>query len=107
MPVASEETNGALKKVIYQETPIMSTYLLAWVIGKFACVETATARGTILRVWAVPERKHECEFPANIARQSLEFYEKFVDAAKLKNEILFVFFCAVILRSIILYRNKI
>lgn len=45
MPVAEEITNGNLKTVSYEESPIMSTYLVAVVVGLFDYVEDHTLDG--------------------------------------------------------------
>lgn len=46
MPVVDEKVNGSLKTVSYQESPIMSTYLVAAVVGLFDYVEDSTPDGT-------------------------------------------------------------
>lgn len=50
MPVIEEKLNGNLKTVSYQESPIMSTYLVAVVIGLFDYVEDQTPDGTIIEL---------------------------------------------------------
>lgn len=45
MPVLEEKVNGNLKTVSYQESPIMSTYLVAVVVGLFDFVEDQTPDG--------------------------------------------------------------
>ena len=50
MPVIEEKPNGHLKTVSYQESPIMSTYLVAVVIGLFDYVEDHTPDGTIIEL---------------------------------------------------------
>lgn len=37
--------DSGLVRDSFQQTPVMSTYLLAWVIGEFECVEGKTQRG--------------------------------------------------------------
>lgn len=53
MPVMEEKPNGPLKTVSYQESPIMSTYLVAVVIGLFDYVEDYTPDGTVAGVFFV------------------------------------------------------
>ena len=48
MPIIEEKVNGHLKTVTYQESPIMSTYLVAMVVGLFDYVEDHTADGKII-----------------------------------------------------------
>ena len=47
MPIVEEKVNGDLKTVSYQESPIMSTYLVAIVVGLFDYVEDHTTDGKI------------------------------------------------------------
>lgn len=48
MPVVEEKVNGNLKTVYYQESPIMSTYLVAVVVGLFDYVEDHTSDGILI-----------------------------------------------------------
>ena len=50
MPVAEENVDGPVKTLIFQESPIMSTYLVAVVIGLFDYVE-ATAHDGKWKGW--------------------------------------------------------
>lgn len=60
MPVIEEKQNGDLKTVYYQESPIMSTYLVAVVVGLFDYVEDHTPDGIfgtfLLDQWNFPFR---------------------------------------------------
>lgn len=47
MPVVNEHINGNLNTVSFQESPIMSTYLVAVVIGLFDYVEDQTPDGML------------------------------------------------------------
>jgi len=53
MPVAEEKHDAAakLKTITFQSTPVMSTYLLAFVIGEFDCIEGKTKAGVQFRVF--------------------------------------------------------
>lgn len=55
MPIAEEKIDGNLKTVVYQESPIMSTYLVAVVVGFFAYVENFTDDGIISLSFVVRE----------------------------------------------------
>lgn len=48
MPVIEEKVDGHLKTVSYQESPIMSTYLVAIVVGLFDYVEDHTCDGKLM-----------------------------------------------------------
>jgi hypothetical protein len=47
MPIVEEKVDGHLKTVSYQESPLMSTYLVAVVVGLFDYVEDCTSDGKI------------------------------------------------------------
>lgn len=50
MPVMEEKLDGLVKTLSFQESPIMSTYLVALVIGLFDYVEASTSDGKGLSI---------------------------------------------------------
>jgi puromycin-sensitive aminopeptidase len=60
MPIENEEPlpNG-LKAVRFSETPKMSTYLLAFIVGDLASVEARAANGTLVRVFATRGKEQQ------------------------------------------------
>ena len=46
MPVVDEYLDGTVKTLFFQESPIMSTYLVAVVVGLFDYVEETASAGT-------------------------------------------------------------
>jgi puromycin-sensitive aminopeptidase len=50
MPVIEEKQNGPLKTLYFQESPIMSTYLVAIVVGMFDYVETQKNDGMLFNL---------------------------------------------------------
>ncbi|CAG1976831.1 unnamed protein product [Fusarium graminearum] len=82
MDVASEKevdskVTGKKSKVItYNKTPIMSTYLLAFIIGDLKHYETNNFRVPI-RVWCTPDQNLDhAVFSAELGARTLEFYEE-------------------------------
>ena len=45
MPVSEETIDGDLKTVSFEESPLMSTYLVAVVVGLFDFIEETTSDG--------------------------------------------------------------
>lgn len=45
MPVVEERIDGDVKTVCYEESPVMSTYLVAFVVGLFDVIEDLTSYG--------------------------------------------------------------
>ncbi len=79
MPIKKETIEGMIKKVQFQETPIMSTYLLAMIIGEFEYVEKKTKQGTPVRIFTTPGKKELGNFALEVAVKSLEYYEQYFD----------------------------
>ena len=46
--------DAALTRHLFAPTPLMSTYLLAFVIGAFDMIEAHTSEGTLVRCFATP-----------------------------------------------------
>ncbi|KAL8294162.1 hypothetical protein RB597_008058 [Gaeumannomyces tritici] len=82
MDVASEsevtsKLTGAVKKAVkFNNSPLMSTYLLAFIVGELNYIETKDFRVPV-RVYAPPGLPIEHgRFSLNLAAKTLEFYEK-------------------------------
>jgi puromycin-sensitive aminopeptidase len=50
------------KAVKFEDTPKMSTYLLAFLVGDFASVEQMAPNGTLVRVWATKGKEKQGQF---------------------------------------------
>lgn len=59
MPVQEEKEENGLKVVKFQDTPKMSSYLLAMIVGVMDYVEGKTKDGTIVRVYSAPGKKEQ------------------------------------------------
>ncbi|KAL6523975.1 AP-1 complex subunit mu-1-like [Orobanche minor] len=77
MPVIEEKLNGNLKMVYYQESPIMSTYLVAVVIGLFDYVEDRTPDGIIVRVYCQVGKVSQGKFALDVAVKTLGLYKEY------------------------------
>ncbi|XP_062159285.1 aminopeptidase M1-like isoform X2 [Alnus glutinosa] len=79
MPIAEEKVNGHLKTVSYQESPIMSTYLVAVVVGLFDYVEDCTSDGVKVRVYCQVGKANQGKFALTVAVGTLELYKEYFD----------------------------
>ena len=86
MDVASEKevdskTSGAKKMVVtFNKTPLMSSYLLAFIVGELNYIETKAFRVPV-RVYATPDKDIEHgRFSLELAAKTLAFYEKEFDS---------------------------
>ena len=78
--VDSKITGGKRKAVTFSKTPLMSTYLLAFIVGELKCVETSNFRVPV-RVFATPDKNIEHgRFSLELAAKTLDFYEKTFDS---------------------------
>ncbi|GFQ02617.1 aminopeptidase m1 [Phtheirospermum japonicum] len=77
MPVIEEKLNGNLKTVYYQESPIMSTYLVAVVVGLFDYVEDHTPDGIIVRVYCQVGKVSQGKFALDVAVKTLGIYKEY------------------------------
>lgn len=62
---------------VFDTTPIMSTYLLAFVTGEMGFLESKTKNGTVVRTYATPENVKLTQFALEVGVKTLEFYEDY------------------------------
>lgn len=75
-PVKDEKTKGNEQITTFETTPIMSTYLLAFVYGEMHGVEGKSKRGVEVRSWAtVAQPKEHLEYANQEAIDVLDFFE--------------------------------
>jgi aminopeptidase 2 len=82
--VSEDEVDGKYgknkKAVTFRETPLMSTYLLAFIVGELNVIETMDFRVPV-RVYAPPNQDIEHgRFSLELAAKTLDFYEKTFDS---------------------------
>lgn len=78
-PISIKEHNAGYKVVSFAPTPIMSTYLLAFIVGEFEYIEDKTREGIQVRVFTTAGKKHQAKFALKVAIKSLEFYNEYFD----------------------------
>jgi len=86
MPIKKEEDLpvddcGCWKVISYERTPVMSTYLLAFVIGEFDYVEGKDSDGVLVRVYTPVGKKEQGDFALDVAVKTLPFYKQYFDIA--------------------------
>ncbi|XP_077997476.1 puromycin-sensitive aminopeptidase-like [Glandiceps talaboti] len=75
------EKDANLREIKYATTPIMSTYLLAFVVGEFDYVEATSSDGVLVRVYTPVDKKEQGEFALEVATKTLPFYKDYFDIA--------------------------
>ncbi|OHA17402.1 MAG: hypothetical protein A3H57_00930 [Candidatus Taylorbacteria bacterium RIFCSPLOWO2_02_FULL_43_11] len=79
IPIGESPHESGYKVVKFAPTPIMSTYLLAFISGKFESIEGKNKDGVLVRVFTTPGKKKQAEFALEVAKKSLEFYTEYFD----------------------------
>ncbi len=80
-PTRVETGDDGLKTVRFADTPVMSTYLLAFVVGEFDYVETETAEGVTVRVYTPVGRREQGRFALDVAARTLSFFDEYFGIA--------------------------
>lgn len=66
----SEASENGLKVVKYSKTPVMSTYLIAFVVGEYDYVKAQDADGVEVRVYTPVGKKTHGQFALDVSRVS-------------------------------------
>ena len=76
MPEVSCDLLGnGKKKVVFEKTPLMSTYLVAFIVGDFDYIEATAKGGTLVRVFTPIGKQSHGEFALDLTVRALEVYE--------------------------------
>ena len=70
-----------IKTTLFEDTPLMSTYLLAFVIGKLESQEATTHDDVLVRAWATADQAANTSFALDIAIKSLEFFNDYFEVS--------------------------
>lgn len=73
-----QQLSGDKKKTVFNTTPLMSTYLVAFIVGDLKYVEN-TSYNVPIKVWATPGLEHLGQYSADIAAKTLAFFDKKFD----------------------------
>ncbi|GMH85541.1 hypothetical protein TL16_g10260, partial [Triparma laevis f. inornata] len=69
--------DGKQKEILYADTPIMSSYLVAFCIGEFDFVQSLTTHGVLVRVYTPPGKSETGRFALDCALKTLDMYDDF------------------------------
>ena len=73
MPVV--ETKG--RRIRFAPSPVMPTYLLAFIVGELEVIEGKTKDGVPVRVYSTPGRSKLCKFALDTAIAGLEWFDAY------------------------------
>ncbi len=77
MPVSETPEGQDKKRVRFRETPPMSTYLLAFVVGDLESIEGRSDDGTLIRIWTTPGRAEHGQVALDVAKRLLTYYNDY------------------------------
>ena len=78
MPINKEEVSeNNYKKVYFDKTPIMSTYLLAFIIGDLDKCSTIAENNVEINIWATKHNVIHGEFALQVAKDLLKYYNEY------------------------------
>jgi puromycin-sensitive aminopeptidase len=75
--ITSAPAGPGLKSVTFAETPVMSTYLLAFVIGDLTHIEKEAASGTRVGVWTTQGKEEQGRFALDTSVKLLSFFNDY------------------------------
>jgi puromycin-sensitive aminopeptidase len=75
--VKDEPGANGKRRVTFAETPPLSSYLVAVVVGEIVSSEAETARGVPIRTWSVPAKRHLSAFAQRAAAAVLPLLEDY------------------------------
>ena len=77
-PIVEESTPApGLRSVRFGETPIMSTYLLAFVVGDIVSVEADAANGTRVGIWTTRGKENQAGFALDTSVKLLGYFNDY------------------------------
>jgi puromycin-sensitive aminopeptidase len=75
--VSREERPDSKVAVRFAPTPVMSTYLVAFVVGDLACIEDTAEGGTLIRVWATKGNEEKGRFALETSLDLLAYFNEY------------------------------
>lgn len=81
MPVKTSNKQGDLLSYHFETTPIMSTYLVAVVVGEYDYIESKSADGVVVRVYTPKGKTEQGRFALEVATKVLPYYKEYFNIA--------------------------
>jgi len=80
MPIKQQSTEHGALVTTFDTTPIMSTYLLAWVVGELHKASGTTNGGVEVNIWATPAQPvASLQFALDIATRTIDFFDDYFE----------------------------
>lgn len=79
LPISVKEHDPHYQVISFSPTPIMSTYLLAFIVGDFDFIEGKSKNGVSIKVYTTKGKIHQSKFALDVAIKTLDFFEEYFD----------------------------
>lgn len=80
MPLLSSQVLGLRSRTVFQQSPRMSTYLLAFVVGELQKKSATSKHGVEVNVWSTKAQTlSSLDFALGIATRAVDFYDNYFD----------------------------
>lgn len=79
MPVKTTHLVGTKKTWKFETSPVMSSYLLAFVIGDVDCLSGTAKNGTQINIWATPNNVKHLAFALDVTVKCLDYYNEYFE----------------------------
>uniref|UniRef100_A0A2C9M090 Peptidase M1 membrane alanine aminopeptidase domain-containing protein n=1 Tax=Biomphalaria glabrata TaxID=6526 RepID=A0A2C9M090_BIOGL len=79
--ISNQELGDQLVEYKYSTTPIMSTYLVAFVVGDYDYLEAVDEDDVLVRVYTPKGKQEQGRFALDVAVKTLPFYKKYFGIA--------------------------
>lgn len=78
MPVASQSVKDGVRSTVFETSPRMSSYLLAFIVGDMQSKSAKTKHGVEVRAWATKVHRPEVlDFGLDVAVRAIEFFNDY------------------------------
>jgi len=74
---SSQPVKASRVKHTFAATPVMSTYLVAYIIGDLEAVSARSAGGVLVSAYGTPGKTQQLGFALDVATRSLDFFEDY------------------------------
>lgn len=81
MSVKNEKVEGSQRVVQFNTTPIMSTYLVAVVVGEYDYIEDTSKDGVLVRVYTPVGKQEQGRYALEVAVKVLPYYKDYFQIA--------------------------
>lgn len=76
-PVSEQTRQNDALATSFETTPLMSPYLLAFVVGELEYLETKSQHGVAIRTYTTPGKAEQSRFALEFAAQALDYYDDY------------------------------